>query len=221
MTDSVLDELAAVNSRLTSLSTLRDHLQGTLCTLESELESLHEGLKCMEESSLLFKKALDLVYEHGIGELEKVLNTALQYIYFDQDYRIKITPSEGLQKSMEMVLQDCKYDPPLECSLWGGVGNGVRVTMSFILHTYFLVSHGNYPVLFVDEAYHPISEAYVDRFYDFVKSLCKSKGFALVMISHDEKNSVYADKIYRVNEGRVVEMKWVKSGDHEGLVPCE
>jgi energy-coupling factor transporter ATP-binding protein EcfA2 len=57
--------------------------------------------------------------------------------------------------------------------------------------------------MFIDEGYSFISEAYVGKFFEFVKMLCEQKGLALIMISHDDRFSGYADKCYGVLNGRI------------------
>jgi ABC-type lipoprotein export system ATPase subunit len=87
-----------------------------------------------------------------------------------------------------------------------GIGNGVRNVVSFIYTSFYLISKGNAPIIFADEAYHGISESYLERFFTFVRSLCKARGIAFILITHDNRFLSYADKRYIVSEGDIVQV---------------
>jgi len=95
----------------------------------------------------------------------------------------------------------------MEVDIKHGVGAGVRTVVSFVLHVYAILNMKAYPILFLDEAYSYLSEHYVERFFTFMKGLCESKDFMVVLISHDVRFHDYADKSYHVADGHVKQMK--------------
>jgi energy-coupling factor transporter ATP-binding protein EcfA2 len=85
------------------------------------------------------------------------------------------------------------------------MGMGVKCVISAILHIYFLQCK-NSKILLLDEAYSNISKEYVADFFDFLYKLCEKLQFKIVLITHDERFVDYANKVYRIDQGRVLEL---------------
>jgi hypothetical protein len=140
-----------------------------------------------------------------MGEINDVLNDGVKFIFYDKNYSVKIDLSDVRNKTLELFLHDEDYDPPRVSSIKGGVGNGVRTVVSFVLLAYYIISLGRKRIIFSDEAYSGISESYVDRFFTFVKAFCEKKGLKFVLITHDNRFLDYGDKKYVVSDGVVLE----------------
>lgn len=147
------------------------------------------------------KRAIDILYQSSIKDLEELLNTAISAIFYDRDREIRLELSDSRSKSLLWHIID--HDKGIEVSVKHGSGRGVRVVLSFILQSYYLLSFGS-KFLFIDEGYSFISEDYVAKFFEFVKVLCKEKGLSLVMISHDNRFNGYEDKHYHIVSGTIV-----------------
>lgn len=161
-----------------------------------------------------YKKAVDVLYQSSVGELEKVVNLALEFIFVDSKFRVGFETSEARGvKTLNISLRDESVDPPLEMDCKDGTGAGIRSVISAVLHAFYIINKKAYPVLFLDETYSAISAEYVDRFFTFLKGLCEKKDFHIVMITHDPRYLDYGDKRYRVREGRVEEVLDSKASD--------
>jgi len=154
----------------------------------------------------VFKKIVDEVYSRNLGEIQETLNIGLQYVFFDKNYGASIEVSDFKTKTIELYLLDRSVDPPRKSDMKDGVGNGVRSVVSFILLVFYLIRCGRKRLIFADEAYSAISETYVDKFFSFASSLCEKKGLTLVLITHDPRFLIYADKRYSVSDGKVLEI---------------
>jgi len=175
----------------------------SLARQEKEIDKNEE---LYTRSKELYKAVIDEVYRRSLGEIEEVLNMALQYIFFDKNYTAKIEISDYKSKTIHIYKYDNDYSPPRVMDMRDGVGNGVRTVASFVLLSYYLISQNRMPFIFADEAYSGISEAYVDRFFSFVSSLCEKKGLRFALITHDQRYLLYGDKQYSVSEGVVREI---------------
>ena len=174
---------------------------------KTTMEQLQKNIALIQMSRDYYDKAVDLVCAASVTVLEELLNTALLYIFTDKKYTIHIVlDSKRKSKNMTFILQDHSFSPPVEVDIKNGIGAGVRVVISFVIHFFYILRSGSYPILFVDEEYSQISSDYIDRFFSFVKDLCHVQGFGLVLISHDlPRIEQYADKVYLVSDGRVRE----------------
>ena len=153
-----------------------------------------------------YKKAIDVVYQSSINKIEETVNAALEFIFYDESYRIRFELGDKHGKSLDFVLVDMSEEVPKIIDMRDGVGNGIRTVVSFVLHVFYLISKRMKPFIFIDEGYHGVSELYLDRFFTFIQALCEEKGVILVIISHGENMATYANKFYRVNKGIVKEV---------------
>lgn len=191
--------------RITSLEPQKRLLESQLEAVNQQKVVIECNIRLIELSIETYKKAVDLVYESSIGELEKVVNVALSFVFFDRNYRFSVNLDDKYGKSMSFTIVDNTQNPPIEVDVKDGVGCGLRTVVSFVIHFYYLLNKNKLPILFVDEGYAAISAQYRDRFFMFVKELCREKNGALVLITHDPELASFADQAYTVNDGKVVE----------------
>lgn len=204
-----LEDLRVLDANLMLLRQRFSKVENSLVQLNLDLAKAQNSYSLYKLSKEFYVRAVDIVYERSIGEIENVINSALSFVFFDKIYKVKLELdfTRG-KKSVRIVLFDCsKPEDPIEVDMKDGVGQGVRTLVSFVLHSYYIISRGAYPVLFLDESYSYLSEQYVDRFFEFVKGLCNSKGFHVVLVTHDNRFWNYADKRYNVVDGVVKEIK--------------
>lgn len=204
---------------LSLLATL-DYQLGVVRSLPKTLDSLkyrhgllgqqvlsHErSLGTIEVARGFYQKAIDLVYQKSVGELERLLNTALEFVFHDKVYKIRLDLSERYGKSLEIKVEDHSKSPPMVLSMENGVGLGVRTLVSFVLQVYYLLNRNACPLLLLDECWTAVSVEYVDRFMSFVNGLAKERGLMVVLISHDPRFQDYAKRAYRVTDGNVSEV---------------
>lgn len=198
--NEVLSDLHTVSNSLQTFQETRKNYSDYMSGLTDRISSIEKSIMVIQDSREFYRKAVDIIYEKSVGQLSETLNSALSYIFYDRDYTLELKLEDKRGKSLELILRDGES----EINLKDGVGMGVRTVISAVLQTYYLMAKGS-KILFVDEKYSYVSESYVQRFFDFLKSLCHKSGFTLVIISHDTRFFDYADKVIVVNEGRVHE----------------
>ena len=103
-------------------------------------------------------------------------------------------------KSLQIILRDEEGN---DISVKDGCGMGIRTIISSMLQIYYLNSKNSH-ILFVDEKYSYLSEAYLPRFFEFINKMCEKSGFTLVLITHDPRLFEYANTKIRVVNGEVI-----------------
>jgi DNA repair exonuclease SbcCD ATPase subunit len=199
--NETLLNLRYVSKRVSELTSTVDILNGELLKVQQEQAELDRIVALASTSKEYYIKAIDLIYNQSIGELEKTINLGLQYIFHDKQFHLKVRMEDKRGKVLVLTLYD--NNTGMDVNLKRGIGAGVRSVISFIFKVYYLLAKQSYPVLFLDEAYSEISADYVERFFSFIQGLCKDKGLIVIMISHDERFMEYADYRYSIADGRI------------------
>lgn len=174
-----------------------DKILKSMSNLENKIFELHE---CKNYYSI----AVNEIYEKSIKSLKDTLDTALQFIIHDRDFtsRLLLEDRRGT-KTLNISIID--NDEGEEIDLREGTGMGVATIISAILKIFYLLNKDS-RILLLDEKYSAVSENYIEKFYDFLRSLCKTKGFTIVLISHDPRQIQYADYIYQISRGVVTKV---------------
>ena len=196
----LLERSSKTSVELERLSGVSQSVSEKIERCGEEISEAGENKKISEDTKGFYQKAIDIIYERSLGEAKRLVNRVLSYVFFDRSFEFDLRVEEKHGKSLEMKL----FEDGEEKDLNDGVGQGLRAVISFALQTYYILSRGAVPIIFVDEAYTVISVSYRGRFFDFVKALAEEKGLALVMISHDSNLISYADVTYEASQGRIL-----------------
>ena len=140
----------------------------------------------------------------SIKEMEDFVNHVLGYVFYDEDYSIRLDITNRHNKSITFYLYDGNKD--LETPLRKGNGKGIKAVVSFILLTYYLLRMKS-PYIFLDESFVNISAGYVERFFEYVKLLCHKHNMCIALITHDPRFSDFADIVYEVKNGVVTKVQ--------------
>ena len=198
MSAEVINNLSNLSFKLKDIKIKKQYCEKELNDIPAQKQELEAKFKFYELSEATYRKAVDIIYQASLGELEDTINSALSYIFFDSNYEIKFELADKRGKSLTMKI----FDNGEEVSLKRGMGMGQCCVISAILHTYYLNTK-NSKVLFLDEAYSNIYEDYIPRFFEFLGRLCEKLQFKIVLISHDPRFQYYAKKLYEVRNGKV------------------
>jgi len=195
-----LEELQKIKYKLETLNKTREFNAQKAAQLNSQLADETNRMSFILEAREYYRKAVDIVYERSIVELKEVLNSALSYVFYDEDYKVDIELTDKRGKSLNIRLY--QNDKPV--NLKRGTGMGVKTVISAVLHMYYLQCK-NSKILMLDEAYSAVSVEYIDRFFEFLHQMCEKLGFKIILITHDERMLKYGDKKYRIDKGVVSE----------------
>ena len=205
--DTLSINVGKVTQRIKNLQQQVDQFEVEKLGLLDKEQSLYTQKELGSKTKEFFQAAVDKVYEASRGELERTINLALRYVFYDKDYAVTVEIESKKGKSLSFTVIDNGVNPPLEVDLKEGTGAGLRTVVSFVIHYYYLTQIGVLPYLFIDEGYHNVSAQYRDRFFGFIRELTLNKGGGVVIISHDPDVLSSADKMYIVSDGLVTEKK--------------
>lgn len=199
-TDSILSKIDVMERDI-------EYSQTKILQFEEDLEVLEKKLETIISSEEYHKRAIDILYISSLKEMEILINDVVSAVFFDRNLKVEMELSDSRSKSLSWYVID--LDSDIKMSVKDGIGRGVKTVLSFILQSYYVLSLGS-KYLFIDEGYSYISEAYVPKFFEFVKILCEKRGLCLVMISHDDRFSAYADKRYYISDGTISDISKIE-----------
>ncbi len=200
MSSTLIQELNNLKFQLTALKENKQKIADKVSSLEENLIQENDKLKFLLGTREHYKKAIDIIYERSIQELQDVLNSALAFIFDDRNYEVNITLSDKRGKSLSLrILDDGK-----PVNLRRGTAMGVKCSISAILHIYYLQCK-NSKILMLDEAYSKISAQYTENFFTFLTQLCEKLLFRIIMITHDPRFLPYGIKTYTISKGKIVD----------------
>ena len=207
MIQNIADSLSYTIKSCKDLLNKEKSLKENAQQLEKNLKEKEEYLKFIKTAKEKYQIVVNELYEESIGALQDTLNAAMQYVFFDKNYKVRLNLKDLRgSKSLELFLID--EDDGLEVDM-RDIGQGVRTVISFVLKSYYLLCNDS-RFLALDEKYSALSNAYVPRFFDFIESFCTQNDFIIVMISHIDNQIEHADKVYYLNDGVITEGEAVK-----------
>lgn len=206
MSNYVVDSLNYCINQLESIEKIKSNIQYTIDQMNNSLVSLNRDLDTNRNSKAYYGQAVDIIYQESIGALKNTINTALQYVFYDRTLEVDlILEDKRGNKTLDIVLND--LDKGIEgLDIKEDEGQGIAAVVSSILKTYLLLNK-NSKILLLDEKYSNISAEYVERFFTFIRQLCVDKEFIIVMVTHDDKHTPYADYVYQAQNGNIIKVK--------------
>lgn len=174
-------DIEKLNEKVTELIKLRD-----LTVWDAEyLEKLINS-----ESELFIKK------------LSELLDYGVKTIFYDCNYGIEIR-TEDNRAEIHLVYEDDignKLDPDIR-----NCGGGIRTVIGFLMQIYFIFHYGVARTIFIDEGFSQISSQYIEPFFGLIKELAKSNDLSVVLITHDDRFTGFADKSFVIEDGKAKE----------------
>ena len=130
----MIEELNKIKYKIDTLNKTYEANQLRANVLNTQLTEATNEMTFVIEAREYYRKAIDIVYERSIKELKDVLNSALAYVFYDENYRIEIELTDKRGKSLSMRL----YQDEKPVNLKRGTGMGIKTVVSAVLHMYYL-----------------------------------------------------------------------------------
>ena len=168
--------------------------------MDSDLENLIYTCKLVLEK---------ITYANKI-KLEEFLTEAVRSIFVDRDYRIELLIKEDTKKpGLELTLTEGS----VQQEITDAVGGGIISTLGLLLQIYYMEVYKLNKIMFIDEGLKEVSTGlnsessesinYLDNLLRFLQFLAKEKGYALVIVTHDNNVRKFADKVYSMSLGEL------------------
>lgn len=170
-----------------------------------ELESLIKNQRVQSLSINVFKELIDNLTQQHINQVRDLLNHALGTIFYNRNYSVEVLMSDKRNsKTAEFFLVTKEGNKVIKSSFNDSIGGGIMAVVGFVLQVFYISYLGRANIMFCDESFSQVSSEYIDSLITFIKELSKAKGFIIVLITHDLRLQTSANKIYRIDRGKVV-----------------
>lgn len=207
----MIEDYNALYNKAIQLKSKYDTIQSQLSSTEKQKEDLQNQMKnkihehtLYEKSITYLKGIIDILSRTHIEHLEKLLNSAVETIFFDKNYKIEFEVSEYRNSNnLNIYLREILADGSEIRTDIKDNGFGVKTIVGFILQIYFILYHKLSPILFADEAFSALSTQYIPYLRSLLTSLKEEYGFIFVLVSHDPRFIEISDNTYEVKNGEV------------------
>lgn len=169
-------------------------------------EAQHKVGVCEEATKFLAQFA-DERQAHVIETIQNIASVGLSQV-FDEPIELRI---EQVARARRIEMDIKVKTGDLETSILDARGGGLAAVAGFLLRvSVLLLTPGARKIIVLDEVFAQLSENYVPRMAQFLSELSHKSGLQVLLVSHQEQFSEYADKVIRiertgVNTSRLVE----------------
>lgn len=191
--------------RFKKLQVKREQLLSDIKFANTQLvEAQNQAEKLMIEQQKILnslqaiKDAKPILSAQSIEQCEKLANSALETI-FETDAKVKYSAEE-----QRFVLDKGDFDTDLVA----GNGGGYLAVISFIFNLFLLMKMKRRRLMIFDEQFTQISDAYIGRFYEFVRKICQELNIDCLAVTHDVRvEDDMVDHVYLLEDGKTIKIK--------------
>lgn len=169
-------------------------------TYNSNIDSLNNRLKLLENAQVFLQKVAQQTQEHLRFQIEDIVNLALETCFpGEYTFEILFEISRG-KTNAELVFLDQKTGrqiDPMNAS-----GGGVVDLTTFALRiACYALEHNTDNVIVLDEPFRFLSRDLQERAGEILKTLSKKMNLQIIMVSHISEIINVADKVFEVKKG--------------------
>lgn len=169
-------------------------------SIEEKVNLKKENQDVLDATKLILER---LTYESK-GRLENFLSNALSQIFPDRNYELKLILREDtVRPGLEITL----IEDGIEQEITDAVGGGILSTLGLLMQVYYIENYGLNKVIFIDEGLAPVSDAYLVNIMSFLKFISEGRQYKIVVVTHKELVTEYADFAYKVERGKIEALK--------------
>lgn len=207
----MIDKYNELYNNAIQITTKYITIQDQLALKEAQKQEYIDNMNTLLHKQMVYeqaieymKKIVDLLSRSHIDHLEKLLNSAVETIFYDKNYKIEFEISEYRNSNcLDIYLVDIQEDGTKIKTNIKDNGFGIKTVIGFILQVYFILYHKLSPVMFIDEGFSAISSNYLPYLKSLFNNLRDKYGFIFVLVAHDIRFLDLADKMYEVKNGEV------------------
>lgn len=179
-----------------------------------ELLKVKEKVLVQEASIKVLREIIDIMSREFIDQITDLLTYALQTIFYDMDYSIKILLKESRNsKQADIILLSKQEDGSIiESPIPDNCGGGITAVIGLVLQVFFISYFKLNKILIIDEGLSQISKDYVGPTMKFLKTLSEQREFKFLLISHDAKIIKHADYMFEMVQGNLREIDLNEGG---------
>jgi DNA repair exonuclease SbcCD ATPase subunit len=201
--NQMIERLQTLQERKRAFSRDVGAIEGRVRQLRSDIDKNQKRMASLEQKKILYVKTsgildrlIQVVAANGIGRIEKTVTKGLRAVFGKKISFVveKKDGARGTSYRLEVKYGDVQ-DDPLET-----FGGGVVNVTAFLLRIIMVKRFNLAKFLALDESFNNVSEKYVEKVSQMLQILSKDYGYKIVLITHQPKFTVAADKKYEVFE---------------------
>jgi DNA repair exonuclease SbcCD ATPase subunit len=189
--------------KLYQLRNILEQRKGQQIQLKKDIETLRKEIREKRISFHKHEQALEIIKEVGLKtqqqlqfQIGNITTLALEAV-FDNPYELKVEFVERRNKTecdLFFVRKDGKTLDPLE-----GSGGGVIDIASFALRiaSWYMQIPRTRNIIILDEPMRFVSEDLQEKASEMIKKLSEKLKIQFIIITHEERLTEYADKIFK------------------------
>lgn len=154
-----------------------------------------------EEATAFFNSFADERQQKVQSRIETLVTHGVQTI-FGEDLTFHVVSEQKANRSeVHFTLKSALGDGTVvETSILDARGGGVAAVVGFLLRLVITLLRQDRPLLVVDEGFAQVSETYLPAVGQFVRELVDQTGVQVLLVTHSEVFTEYADSVYRVTQ---------------------
>lgn len=196
--------LADIDARLTQAELALERERGVVAALASKGQhALDEVAKAIEEAAA-HEEAAKLLAEYSdekqaeiIKTIEQITSIGLSQV-FDEPIELTITP---VVRARRVELDIKVRTGTLETPILEARGGGLAAVAGFLLRAcVVLLKPDARRLLVLDEVFAMLSEDYLSRMAEFLRTLCEETGLQIILVTHQDEFKDAAHTVYRIEK---------------------
>lgn len=132
--------------------------------------------------------------------IEELVTHGVQTIFGDEMTFHVISEQKANRTEVSFSLRSSMGDQVVETPILDARGGGVAAVVGFLLRLIITLLREDRPLLVLDESFAQVSEGYLPAVGQFVKDLVEQTGVQILMVTHSEIFTEYADVTYQVTQ---------------------
>lgn len=154
-----------------------------------------------EEAVAVLNSFADARQEEAIRRIETLVSTGLRSIFGESlSFAVK-SDLKARRSEIEFVIRSEVDGAVIETPVLDARGGGVAAVVGFLLRVIIiLLKPGVRRVLFLDESFAQLSAEYEEPCAEFLRELADKAGVQIVLVTHSEAYSPFADTVYRTSQ---------------------
>lgn len=173
-----------------------------LKTVEAQVADLDAEVKVLEQTTGLLNSLSEERQTAAQATIEELVTRGLQTIFDPSLSFIIVQGVKGNAASVEFLIRKAIGDAVIETPVLEAQGGGLSATVGFLLRVVVLLlrpeSEGQ--LLCLDETFAHVSDDYVPRVAAFLREVVDRTGIRIVMVTHQQDFTEFADKVYRFSQ---------------------
>ncbi len=194
---SLTNRVNALNSVLSECKSHYNFLLEKKEKIESDITSLSYQVELRNKENEIIKSWIDRSMAVSLESTSDIVTAGLSSVINDQDLKFRIDSDVKAGKVvMKCMLEQTHGESKIEGDPVMSYGGGAATIISTILRLMIMQKMSMVPLLLLDESLVAVANQYVPGLASFLKSVSKSMGVDILMVTHNHEFMAAADTAY-------------------------